>query len=328
MTVILVLLGEVNDAVFLIALITINAIVGIIQEIRAKRQLVKLELLAVSLAKRFEDGLVKRVPPAMLRPGDRLLVEAGDQILADGILESADNLEVSEALLTGESDSINKPAGAALSGGSFVVAGRGVFRVTHLGGGSVAGKMAAKLKRYNIRFSPLQLTLSHLIRWTTYLAIMLGFVIYGYGLLYDRTPVDTVNTIINAALSVVPESLLLATTLLFAYGVIRMSRRSVLIQHTGAVEGFGSLRYLCTDKTGTLTSESLCLEEIRPLGDYDEAQVQERLRALLSFSAPMTGTMAAVATGVQAGEVRVDDSLPFSSERKYSAVRYRMNHKQ
>lgn len=324
----LLIFGEQRDAWFVSFVIIINTVFGVIQEIRARRALKKLELMSAPHARRInKDGTVSDVVYTELVKGDSIDIRMGDEIPADGVMVSSRGLEVNESLLTGESASIVKESKMPVYAASSVVAGSGIVTITAVGEATRVGGMTKVLKRYEPQPTPLQKSIAWIISVMTYGALALAVLIFAVYFALGENPVVIVKTITTAAVTVVPEGLLLASTLLLAFGSLRLAQARVLPQKLAAIEAMALLDTLCVDKTGTLTSDTIRFSELE-LWDNAPAHAEELLgiAALETSSGNATGD-AMIAGLPQVSDYSVKQRLAFSSERKYSGVRVSYNRK-
>ncbi|HZY90103.1 MAG TPA: HAD-IC family P-type ATPase, partial [Gemmataceae bacterium] len=318
-------LREYRGAVAVSGLAVTNMALGLWQEVRAKRHLDRLALLAETKARVLRDGEAKEVPSGDVVLGDVLLLAAGDSVVADGPVLEARFLEVDEALLTGESDPVPRKAGDELLSGSFCVAGEGAYRAERVGADAFAHRTAAEARSYAYAASPLQDAINRLIRVLTYTAVALCA---GYGMFYFVRGFgadDLVQMIAATVTSMVPQGLVLMATLAFTLGAVRMGRRGAVVQRLSAVESMASIDTLCMDKTGTLTTNRLHLERLVPVADdVSEEDVRARLRVFASASLDRSNK-SLVALRAALGETAAEliDQLPFKSQNRYSAVRAR-----
>ena len=324
----LLVLGERRDAWFVSFVIIINTLFGIVQELRARRALKKLELMSAPHARRINrDGSVSDIMYTELAVGDQIDVRMGDEIPADGTVVSSHGLEVDESMLTGESASITKELNAVVYASSSVVAGSAIVMIRAVGEDTRVGDMTKILKRYTPQPTPLQTSIAWVIAIMTYGALALAGLIFAVYFTMGQDPVVIVKTITSAAVTVVPEGLLLASTLLLAFGSLRLAQAKVLPQKLAAIEAMALLDTLCVDKTGTLTSDTIQFSELT-LWKRAPAHADE----LIGIAAFETGSGNATGDAMIAGLPRpkaydVRDQLAFSSERKYSGVRVMNRHK-
>lgn len=324
----LIFVREFRDAYFVSVVITLNTTFAIIQEIRARRALKKLELLNAPFARLvMPDGTVRHIPFNEVTVGQHLELVPGDDIPADGTITESRGLEVNESMLTGESAAVAKNNGNTLYASSSVSAGTAAFTVTAIGADTRAGIITTQLRSYVPELTPLQQTINRLITSLTFFALGLsGLIVFAYSM-YDYAPSVIVKTITSAGTVIIPEGLLLGSTVLLAYGSIRLARAKVLPQKLSAIEAMALLNVLCVDKTGTLTSENIVLEQVIPLGDtYTEAELKEISGTTASCTGSGSGTSDALIAGLPSHpEVQPLSVLAFTSERKFSGVRYKID---
>lgn len=306
----------------------INTIIGLAQEVRAKRHLDRLAILSETRARVLRDGEPHTVPASAVVLDDHLLLSAGEPVVADGTVLAARFLEVDEALLTGESDPVPRREGDRLLSGSFCVAGEGAYRATRVGREAFAQKTSAEARRYHRVSSPLQRVIDRLITLLTGLALALCafyVILHGLGRLETEEFVSNVAATIT---SMVPQGLVLMATLAFTLGAVRMSLRGAVVQRLNAVESMASIDVLCMDKTGTLTTSRLSLDRLHVLeGSVEEASRRLRLFAWASLDEGSKSIQALrAALGPVPPYLTLDllDQVPFKSQNRYSAVRVRV----
>jgi cation-transporting ATPase E len=309
------------------ALALINSAIGLVQEIRAKRHLDKLAILVETKARVLRDSETRLVPAGDVVLGDHIVLAAGEPVVADGSVVAGRFLEVDEALLTGESDPVPRHVGDHLLSGSCCVAGEGVYRADQVGNQSMAQQTSAQARRYHFTASPLQATIDRLIRILTGIAVALCIF---YGVLYLVRPfgeADLVKMIAATITSMVPQGLVLMVTLAFTLGAVHMSKRGAVVQRLNAVESMAAVNVLCMDKTGTLTTNRLCLDQVRLLDNsLSEAEVHSRLR-LFAWATldQQSKSIQALRSGLgpRPDVVEMIDQLPFKSQNRYSGARVR-----
>jgi Ca2+-transporting ATPase len=264
------LLGDFRDVTVIVAVIVVNTVIGVGQELRAEQALEALRAMAAPVAKVWRNGAVTEVAAVDIVPGDRVVVEAGDVVPADAQLVEAAGLEVNEAALTGESEPIGKQAAgmspdnadSQIKAGTVVTRGRGTALVTATGSDSATGQIAALLGADRTRRTPLQKRLRDLGRILAVAAVVLSVLVLVLGLARGRPAGEMVLTAVSLAVAAVPESLPAVVTLALALGARRMSRRSAIVRRLAAVETLGSVTVFLTDKTGTLTHGRMSVERI------------------------------------------------------------------
>ena len=317
--------GERRDAWFISAVIAVNTVIGIVQEVRAKYALKQLELMSAPRARLVRGDEAAEVMYDALQVGDEILLEAGDELPADGVVLSARGLEVNESMLTGESASIDKKKHDEVYAATTVIAGSARVRVTAVGDATKAGAISATLKQYTPRLTPLQQAIQNAITFLTYCAIVLSLLVFARYRIAGFESVRILKTIITSAITIVPEGLLLASSLLLAFGSLKLAQAKVLPQKLSAIEAMALLNILCTDKTGTLTSDEITLERVEPFGSGNEPVKQ--LAAMVAHeTSGGNATGQAIITALDLPyEYTVDDILAFSSARKFAGVRARVD---
>lgn len=258
----LIYVREYRDAWFISVVIVVNSLIGIVQEIRAKRVLHRLELMSAPRARVLRDGQAVEVPYDSLVVGDEIILRAGDELPADATVTVSKGLELNESMLTGESAAIEKAVGDTVLAATTVLAGEGAARVTAVGDQTKAGAISQVLKRYKPELTPLQMAIWRAITFLTYGAIVLAALIFIVYYFSGDDVVIILKTITSAAVTVVPEGLLLASSLLLAFGSLRLAQAKVLPQKLAAIEAMALLNLLAVDKTGTLTSDEVTLERV------------------------------------------------------------------
>ena len=258
----LIYVREYRDAWFISVVIVVNSLIGIVQEIRAKQVLHRLELMSAPRARVLRDGQAVEVPYDSLVVGDEIILRAGDELPADAVVTVSKGLELNESMLTGESAAIEKAVGDTVLAATTVLAGEGTARVTAVGDQTKAGAISQVLKRYKPELTPLQVAIWRAITFLTYGAIVLAALIFIVYYFSGDNVVIILKTITSAAVTVVPEGLLLASSLLLAFGSLRLAQAKVLPQKLAAIEAMALLNLLAVDKTGTLTSDEVTLEQV------------------------------------------------------------------
>lgn len=325
---ILLLLNETRDAWFLSFVIIVNTLLAIVQEVRAQRALRKLELMSAPLAYRvLSDGSIEDVLFDKLNVGDTIRIMIGDEIPADGNVVDDAGLESDESILTGESASVDKPQGSKVYAASAVVGGSAVIKVTAVGDNTKIGSMSATLKRYTPQLTPMQKAISQAITWLTYGALGLAVLIIVVYSIDGQNAIQIFKTVTSAAVTVVPEGLLLASSLLLAFGSLKLAQAKVLPQKLAAIEAMALLNVLCVDKTGTLTSDDIVFEEFRSFDSSVKA-----VRELIGIVTSETGSGSKTNTAIKSefptpDQYEVLQTLSFSSERKLSGVKVKLNGK-
>ena len=320
--VVVLALGDLRDALFGIVLVT-NAVIGIGQEMRAKRTLDRLNLIAAPRATVVRDGQVHTIPVTEVVLGDLLEVHPGDQIVVDGTVAGARELEVDEALLTGESDPVQRGPGDRVLSGSFVVAGFGRFVATAVGDDAYAAQVAGEAKRFSLAHSELRAGTDQILRVGTYLLVPTAILLVASQLHSADHVLDAVRGSVAGIAAAIPEGLVLLTSLAFAVGVIRLGRRNALVQELGALEVLARVDVVCVDKTGTLTEPGLRANHLEVVdASLREDEVREAIGALAAADERPNASLAALGALGQAPGWTATTSVAFSSARKWSGATF------
>lgn len=302
-------------------LIVANSAIGIIQELRAKQTLDKLAIVgqAKPLVRRRSGS--KPVMPNEVVLDDIIELGPGDQIVVDGEVVEEANLEVDESLLTGEADPIAKDPGDPIMSGSFVVAGAGAYRATKVGREAYAAKLADEASKFTLVNSELRSGINKILQFITYLLVPAGLlIIYTQLFTTDSGWRESVLRMVGALVPMVPEGLVLMTSIAFAVGVVRLGRRQCLVNELPAIEGLARVDVVCADKTGTLTENGMRVSDLKRL---DESSVADILAQLAADDPRPNASMHAIAEaykmppGWQATAV-----APFKSATKWSGASY------
>ena len=321
MLVLILTVGPIQDALFGFVLIA-NAVIGIYQELRAKRTLDRLAVLTAPRARVVRDGEVREVPVDQIVLDDVLELALGAQVPVDGSVVNADGLEIDESLLTGESDPVDKRPGDVVRSGSFVAAGNGRFRATAVGSDAYAVRLAVEARRFTKVRSELRDGINRLLTYVTWAIIPTGTLLFVSQLRHDASVADGLRGAVAGVVAMVPEGLVLLTSIAFAVGVRRLAQHRVLVQELPAVEGLARVDIVCVDKTGTLTEGRLSVDEVVALDGADPA---EALAALAASERDPNATLLAIKEHFSApvGDGwRAMGTVPFSSARKWSAAAF------
>ncbi|MFJ6135911.1 HAD-IC family P-type ATPase [Kitasatospora sp. NPDC092286] len=355
---IILIVGPLQDGLFGLVIVA-NTAIGIIQELRAKKTLDSLALIGEARPQVRRDGTVQQIAVGGIVLDDTVLLGIGDKVIVDGEVTEADGLEIDESLLTGEPDSVLKQPGDQVMSGSFVVAGAGAFTATKVGRAAYAAQLAEEASRFTLVKSELRSGINSILRFITWLLVPTAI-----GLIISQLAVEgrdwreAVRRMVAGIVPMVPEGLVLLTSVAFAIGVVRLGRKQCLVQELPAIEGLARVDTVCLDKTGTLTEGGMDVIDLRVLADGqggqdeqedqagrsgqdrpDEAETIKRALAVMAGAdARPNPSMQAVidaygsgdgagsgdgnGTGgnTAAGGWRVIEAMPFSSARKWSGV--------
>lgn len=322
----LFLLGDLRGAWAVSGMAIINALIGLVQEFRAKRHLDRLDLLSETKARVVRDGAEQLIPAGDVVFGDVVKLVAGEPVVADGVVLTAEFLEIDEALLTGESDPVSRRPGERILSGSFAVAGEGAYRADGVGAVAFAHRTSAAARQYRHAPGPVQQTLNALIRVMTVATVGLcGAYVIVYSV-RDLPTTDLVQMVAATVTSLVPQGLLLMTTLALTLGAMRLSSRGAIVQRLAAVEAMASIDVLCTDKTGTITTSYLTLDRVEAI-ESDEIEIRAKL-GLFAWATrdDDNRTVRAIRTTFSkpSESFSLIDQIPFKSQSRLSAVRVRI----
>ena len=314
--------GSFKNVLFL-NIIFLNICIGSFQEIRAKKTIDRLSLISSPKASVLRNGIVEKIPVSEIVLDDVLHLSSGNQICCDcTVLEGS--CEVNEALITGESDPLPKTVGDGMLSGSFLSSGSCYARVEHIGVDNYATKIsnsAKYIKKNN----------SEILKWINIIIKVIGIIIIPVGLLLfykeifvSHTPYqDAVVGIVAALIGMIPEGLILLTSVVFAVGVVRLSRHKTLVQELYCIETLARVDTLCLDKTGTITEGEMQLDHIIPYSGMSEDEVKEALCAMLHAQTDTNPTFDAIrmALGDESNWLS-NQVVPFSSARKWSGASF------
>lgn len=305
-------------------LIVVNSTIGIIQELRAKRTLDNLAVVGEAHPTVIRDGVARQIVRDEVVLDDLIVVTPGEQVVVDGVVVDADYLEVDESLLTGESDALDKEPGDRVLSGSFVVSGTGRYRAEKVGADAYAAQLTAQAAKFTLVSSELRQGINKILKYVTWLLIPVGLLnIVVQFTQPDTTWQEAVLRTTSALVPMVPEGLVLLTSMAFALGVIRLGRRNCLVQELPAIEGLARVSVVCADKTGTLTEHALTLGEIIHL-DADPAEVSAALAQLVAADPTPNASMQAIDAVVEPAERPwpILARAPFTSAKKFSGVTF------
>lgn len=312
-------------------LIIANSAIGMIQELRAKQTLDKLAIVGQAkplVRRQSRTGSVSTpLAPSEVVLDDVIELGPGDQIVVDGVILEAANLEIDESLLTGEADPIAQDAGQQVMSGSFVVAGSGAYRATKVGREAYAAKLAEEASRFTLVKSELRSGINKILQFITYLLVPAGaLIIYTQLFTTDAGLRESVLRMVGALVPMVPEGLVLMTSIAFAVGVIRLGRRQCLVNELPAIEGLARVDVVCADKTGTLTENGMRLSDLLGLetSERDISAVAAILAQLAADDPRPNASMAAIAEAYNSPPGWIATATaPFKSATKWSGTSYK-----
>jgi cation-transporting P-type ATPase E len=313
-------LGRVGDAVLVVIVIFGGVLINIYQEIWAKQKLDRIALLSRPQATVIREGKSAIIDPSEIVLGDSVLAQPGDQILVDGRVVGSGRMEVDESLLTGESDLIPKQAGTPVYSGSFCVSGTACYEAEKVGADTVAYKLVSGARAYRRPLTPLQVEINVVIRVFMLIACFL-WVLVGISFLSSTYSPTEIAQRAAVVAGLVPAGLLIAITLSYGLGAVRMLGQDVLIQQANAVESLSNVDILCLDKTGTLTTNQILLEEVYPIA-LSTAELAAILGDYAASATAGNRTSEAIATACPGRALSPKAEIPFSSARKWSAIAF------
>ncbi|WP_112465448.1 HAD-IC family P-type ATPase [Streptomyces triticisoli] len=315
--------APIQDSLFGFVIIA-NTGIGIIQEWRAKKTLDSLALVGEARPTVRRDGTATEIATSEIVLGDLIEIGPGDKVVVDGTCVEADGLEIDESLLTGEADPVVKRPGDPVMSGSFVVAGGGAFQATRVGRRAYAAQLAEEASRFTLVRSELRTGISTILKYVTWMMVPTAIALVISQLVVKNSDLrESVARTVGGIVPMVPEGLVLLTSVAFAIGVIRLGRKQCLVQELPAIEGLARVDTVCLDKTGTLTEGGMDVTELRSLDGYDETYVRKVLGALgESDPHPNASLQAIIDAYPDTDEWRCVESLPFSSARKYSGASF------
>jgi cation-transporting ATPase E len=326
----LLALGQWKDALFGFAVIT-NVVIGVVQEFRSKRALDRVAILHQPRARVLRGGVNIEIGMAQVVLDDVLVLRAGDQVPADAVVLRSNGLEVDESLLTGESDAIEKSERDLVLSGSSVVAGSALARTIRVGIESYSTAITLEARRFSLVSSELRNSLARIIRWITWALIPVMLIALngqmqaagGWPVAINTgTWVPAAVASIASIISMIPQGLVLITSITFALAAVKLARQQVLVQELPAVEGLARVDVVCFDKTGTLTEGEIEFDTAVELTDSPQSVGWRSALAWLANAEDANGTSRSLQTEFAATqrEGTLTASVPFSSARKWSAI--------
>ncbi len=315
---VMLLVAPIQDSLFGFAIVA-NTAIGIIQEYRAARALEKLSVLGAARPVVRRDGQDISVGSSEVVLDDVLVLSSGDQLVVDGVVLESQGLEIDESLLTGEADPVDKAADDEAMSGSFVVAGSGLMRATRVGKDSFAAGLTEQAKKFHLTNSELRDAINGFIRVVSFLLLPIGaLLLYSQRVRADASWDDAIRGTIAGMVTMVPEGLVLLTSIAMAVSVVRLAQRKVLVQDMPAVEVLARVDTICVDKTGTLTEPGMHARDLVVL-QGTQLDAEQALGALAAVESSPNPTLAAVAEAYADPGWAITSMVPFSSARKWSS---------
>jgi cation-transporting ATPase E len=328
--VVLLVIGRWQDALFGLTAVA-NAVIGAVQEFRAKRTLDRLALVSAAHARVVRGGATQEIAIESVVLDDVMELRTGDQIAADATVLVSNGLQVDESMLTGESDPVDKTVDARVLSSSIVVGGSGIARATHVGADSYSNRFANEARKFSLVSSELRNSINRVLRWISWLILPLAalilnsqmFVAGGWATAVSsgRWVQATVGTVASIV-SMIPLGLVLITSLTFAIGAVKLARSQVLMQELAAVEGLARVDLICLDKTGTLTQGDMVFDHAYPLNP-DAAPGWQQALAWYGAQPDGNATARCLAADYRPERDLVPSgTIPFTSVLKWSSVSF------
>ena len=316
---VILVVGPLQDALFGLVIVA-NTAVGIVQELRAKRTLDRLEVVNAPRARVVRDGRVSELAVGQVVLDDVLEAAAGDQVVVDGQVLDAAGLEVDESLLTGESEPVARRPGDRLLSGSFVAAGSGRYQATKVGREAYAVQLTEEARRFTLARSELRAGVDQVLKYVTWALVPTAALLFVSQLRLEHGVRAGLSGAVAGTVAMVPEGLVLLTSVAFAVGVVRLGRRQVLVRELPAVETLARVDVICFDKTGTITAGDLAVQGLEPPDGATEAAA---LGALAAADPNPNATLRAIGQAFPAPDGwRPEAAVPFSSARKWSGASF------
>lgn len=307
--------------IFFLFFVIANTSIGIFQEIKSKRTIDNLTLLHQTRVKVLRNGEIEDIPQSKVVLGDIIFLESGSQIIVDGEVVLSNNLECDESSLTGESDAILKQDDDKVFSGSYVISGNGYIKATAVGNDSYLAKLTLKTKESKDDQSKLQKDLKKLIKYLTYIIIPVGILLFSSNILKNVDYNTAILSSVAAMIGMIPQGLILVTSVALAIGAVRLAIDKVLTKSIGSIETLARIDVLCLDKTGTLTTNKLIMKELVEVGKDDSKEILAQVIYNINDN---NATSQAIKKYCDSPEVMWEYSkvIPFSSKRKYSAIEF------
>lgn len=316
-----IIAGSPKNAIFA-GVIIVNSIIGVGQELNAKKTLEKLSLLSMAKAKVLRNGVEKEISVEELVVDDIVCLSSGNQVLADCIVIDSDELEVDESMLTGESDPVYKKENDELFSGSFIVAGEGHAKITKVGENTYSSKLADEARKFKIVNSELQTSISKIIKILLFLIGPLGVILIATQMFFSNSGWrEALISVVSGIIGMVPEGLVLLTSATFIVSVVRLAKHETLVQQLSATEILARVDVLCVDKTGTITEGRLNVREVKHLNNAKQSEIDNILAAIAHNLPSKNPTQQAILEHYkEAPVVDIIEKVPFSSRRKWGGI--------
>lgn len=307
------------DSIGILSIAFLNTFLAIYQEIKAKHALDKVNLLLKNEVVVMRDGKEVSLEPTEIVLDDIIKIQRGDQVIVDGSVAYSNHMEIDESLLTGESNPIHKKDNDEILSGSFCLSGNGFYKAEKIGNDSYAAQITEQAKKYKFDLTPLQRKINAIVKILFAVAVIL--VILEIAFNKEGFSIDFIRKISTILISLVPQGLVLMSTVTFAVGVSRISKLGAIVQKLNAIESFSNVQVVCMDKTGTLTQNKLSVHSLHKLSkDRSEDEVKFLLGTYAFLTSDKNATINAIDVFEPDKSYVFMDEYPFSSERKMSMI--------
>lgn len=321
MAVFVVIAAGVGPDLLFSGVVISNSVIGVIQEVRARAALDRLAVLTAPTAYVRRDGETISLEVDQVVADDILVLEPGDQVVVDGEVLTAQGLELNESLLTGEADSVAKGIGDEVLSGSFVAAGSGYYMATRIGAESYAASLAEEARAFSMANSELRNGVNKVLRVLMFVIPPMAVILFLRMNHEQENWRDALVDTVSGTVAMVPDGLVLLTSLAFMAGVVTLARQGALLRELASVELLARVNTLCLDKTGTITTGEIKYADIEILEDISEEHFADILGAISHSDPNPNPTLAAIAEAYEAvPDWEIDEIIPFSSSRKFSAA--------
>lgn len=317
------LVGYPKNALFF-WIIIVNTAIGVIQEIHAKKTIDKLSLVNKTEVTVLRENRLVTVLQDEIVLDDVLVLALGNQVPSDGIVIHSESLEVDESLLTGESDKITKQNGDNIMSGSFITSGLGYVQITAVGEDNFVSKLSKEAKTEKKSTSELMNSLNLLIKGLTFAIVPIGLLLFWSQYQSTQSFPKTVLGVSGALISMIPEGLMLLTSVAFAVGAANLARKQTLIQRLSCIETLARVDTICLDKTGTITDGTLTFKELIPQAGFPASEIEHAMGEMMIGLSDQNSTAKVLRSQfpLQQASWKVKEVVPFSSERKWSGVSF------
>jgi cation-transporting ATPase E len=314
--------GNPQDGLF-VGVVLSHSVIGVVQEVRARRELARLAVVTEPRATVIRNGAAVEIDSDEIVLDDVVELRLGGQVAVDGLALESTGLRLDESMLTGESLPVPKEVGDDVLSGSFVVAGSGRIRATAVGADSYASSLATEAKQFAAAESQLRRGIDTILRWLTVIIPVASIFLFVNLLAAEDRWQDALLGTVAAAVAMVPDGLVLLTSLSFMAGIVALARRNALAKQLSTVEVLARVDVLCLDKTGTITTGEISFARAHTAEGRSDDDVRRGLVALASSDRDPNASMAAIAAAVGTETTWTLDRVePFDSERKWSAASF------